>query len=92
MLASCWPTSRQAGNDLLWLVTLSHAPPPPSPAAAFFSEQLTAFELWLAHGSRDKKPPEQLPIVLQASGRTHRRAAQLSNPPAMGPVRLPGRC
>lgn len=34
----------------------------PSP---FFSEQLTAFELWLTHGSRDKKPPEQLPIVLQ---------------------------
>ena len=34
----------------------------PSP---FFSEQLTAFELWLQHGSKDKKPPEQLPIVLQ---------------------------
>ena len=34
----------------------------PSP---FFSEQLTAFELWLEHGSSDKKPPEQLPIVLQ---------------------------
>lgn len=34
----------------------------PSP---FFSEQLTAFELWLEHGSNDKKPPEQLPIVLQ---------------------------
>lgn len=34
----------------------------PSP---FFSEQLTAFELWLEHGSPDKKPPEQLPIVLQ---------------------------
>eukprot|EP00884_Botryococcus_braunii_P022981 jgi/Botrbrau1/9367/Bobra.354_2s0022.1 len=34
----------------------------PSP---FFSEQLTAFELWLEHGSRQKKPPEQLPIVLQ---------------------------
>ena len=34
----------------------------PSP---FFSEQLTAFELWLEHGSKDKKPPEQLPIVLQ---------------------------
>lgn len=31
----------------------------------FFSEQLTAFELWLDHGSADKKPPEQLPIVLQ---------------------------
>ena len=26
---------------------------------------LTAFKLWLQHGSRDKKPPEQLPIVLQ---------------------------
>ena len=34
----------------------------PSP---FFSQQLTAFELWLQHGSRDQKPPEQLPIVLQ---------------------------
>ena len=27
--------------------------------------QLTAFELWLEHGSQDKRPPEQLPIVLQ---------------------------
>ncbi|CAL8465312.1 g4847 [Coccomyxa elongata] len=34
----------------------------PSP---FFAEQLTAFELWLAHGSAMKQPPEQLPIVLQ---------------------------
>ncbi|XP_039798111.1 regulatory-associated protein of TOR 1-like isoform X1 [Panicum virgatum] len=34
----------------------------PSP---FFTEQLTAFEVWLDHGSQDKKPPEQLPIVLQ---------------------------
>ncbi|KAK1391180.1 Regulatory-associated protein of TOR 1 [Heracleum sosnowskyi] len=34
----------------------------PSP---FFTEQLTAFELWLDHGSEHKKPPEQLPIVLQ---------------------------
>ncbi|DBA97523.1 hypothetical protein WJX77_009223 [Trebouxia sp. C0004] len=34
----------------------------PSP---FFNEQLTAFELWLEHGSDEKKPPEQLPIVLQ---------------------------
>lgn len=31
----------------------------------FFTQQLTAFELWLQHGSRDKRPPEQLPIVLQ---------------------------
>jgi regulator-associated protein of mTOR len=33
--------------------------------STFFSEQLTAFDLWLAHGAQDKKPPEQLPIVLQ---------------------------
>ncbi|KAA8517495.1 hypothetical protein F0562_017875 [Nyssa sinensis] len=31
----------------------------------FFTEQLMAFELWLDHGSEHKKPPEQLPIVLQ---------------------------
>ena len=31
----------------------------------FFTEQLTAFELWLQHGSKEKNPPEQLPIVLQ---------------------------
>lgn len=31
----------------------------------FFSEQLTAFELWLEHGSSEMRPPEQLPIVLQ---------------------------
>ncbi|KAF3327412.1 regulatory-associated protein of TOR 2-like isoform X1 [Carex littledalei] len=34
----------------------------PSP---FFTEQLTAFEVWLDGGSEHKKPPEQLPIVLQ---------------------------
>ncbi|KAG5564085.1 hypothetical protein RHGRI_000307 [Rhododendron griersonianum] len=34
----------------------------PSP---FFTKQLTAFEVWLDHGSEHKKPPEQLPIVLQ---------------------------
>ncbi|ONK61806.1 uncharacterized protein A4U43_C08F33770 [Asparagus officinalis] len=34
----------------------------PSP---FFTEQLMAFEVWLDHGSERKKPPEQLPIVLQ---------------------------
>ncbi|GAB2272105.1 Regulatory-associated protein of TOR 1 [Dionaea muscipula] len=31
----------------------------------FFTEQLTGFEVWLDHGSEHKKPPEQLPIVLQ---------------------------
>lgn len=39
----------------------------PSP---FFTEQLTAFEVWLEHGSERKKPPEQLPIVLQVLYRT----------------------
>ncbi|KAL2330577.1 hypothetical protein Fmac_018158 [Flemingia macrophylla] len=34
--------------------------------STFFNEQLTAFEMWLDHGSEHKKPPEQLPIVLQA--------------------------
>ncbi|GMI64468.1 hypothetical protein like AT3G08850 [Hibiscus trionum] len=33
--------------------------------SSFFTEQLTAFEVWLDHGSEHKKPPEQLPIVLQ---------------------------
>ena len=32
---------------------------------SYFSEQLTAFEVWLEYGSADKPPPEQLPIVLQ---------------------------
>ncbi|KAG6536498.1 hypothetical protein ZIOFF_001556 [Zingiber officinale] len=31
----------------------------------FFTKQLTAFEVWLAHGSEHKKLPEQLPVVLQ---------------------------
>jgi len=31
----------------------------------FFTEQLTAFEVWLEFGSEKKRPPEQLPIVLQ---------------------------
>lgn len=31
----------------------------------FFTEQLTAFELWLEFGREDKPGPEQLPIVLQ---------------------------
>jgi len=45
----------------------------------FFAEQLTAFEVWLEFGSEDKKPPEQLPIVLQVLlSQAHRlRALQL---------------
>ncbi|PNY03703.1 regulatory-associated protein of TOR 1-like [Trifolium pratense] len=33
--------------------------------STFFTDQLTAFEVWLDHGSEHKKPPEQLPIILQ---------------------------
>ncbi|KAJ3336924.1 hypothetical protein HDU93_001887 [Gonapodya sp. JEL0774] len=33
--------------------------------SAFFAEQLTAFEVWLAKGAISKRLPEQLPIVLQ---------------------------
>ena len=49
----------------------------PSP---FFAEQLTAFELWLAHGSSLKQPPEQLPIVLQVGPA---RSAHLSLMPGL---------
>lgn len=45
----------------------------PSP---FFSEQLTAFEVWLEFGSETKRPPEQLPVVLQVLlSQTHRLRA-----------------
>lgn len=33
--------------------------------SAFFTEQLTAFEVWLERASMSRRPPEQLPIVLQ---------------------------
>ncbi|KAJ4978640.1 hypothetical protein NE237_009420 [Protea cynaroides] len=49
-------------SQLQSLVEEPNAEFQPSP---FFSEQLTAFEVWLDHGSEQKKPPEQLPIVLQ---------------------------
>ncbi len=35
--------------------------------SSFFSEQLTAFQVWLAMGSEERSPPEQLPIVLQVT-------------------------
>ena len=34
--------------------------------SSFFSEQLTAFQVWLAMGNAERDPPEQLPIMLQA--------------------------
>ncbi|PGH09861.1 hypothetical protein AJ79_05587 [Helicocarpus griseus UAMH5409] len=33
--------------------------------SSFFTEQLTAFEVYLASGPTEKNPPDQLPIVLQ---------------------------
>lgn len=33
--------------------------------STFFTEQLTAFEVYLQQGAADRKPPDQLPIVLQ---------------------------
>lgn len=33
--------------------------------STFFADQLAAFELWLKFGDEHKKPPLQLPIVLQ---------------------------
>ncbi|XP_071567767.1 regulatory-associated protein of mTOR isoform X2 [Temnothorax nylanderi] len=33
--------------------------------SSFFEDQLTAFQVWLNLGSKNRSPPEQLPIVLQ---------------------------
>jgi len=45
--------------------------------SSFFTEQLTAFEVWLEYGNHSvPKPPEQLPIVLQVLlSQTHRLRA-----------------
>lgn len=40
-------------------------PPYDYQPSTFFSEQLTAFEVWLSEGAVNPKIPEQLPIVLQ---------------------------
>ncbi|CAM6047767.1 unnamed protein product, partial [Sphagnum compactum] len=50
---------------LAQLPMLLHDPKAEFQPSPFFTEQLTAFEIWLEHGSEKKKPPEQLPIVLQ---------------------------
>ncbi|KAF3776242.1 Regulatory-associated protein of TOR 1 [Nymphaea thermarum] len=61
-----WDAWDMAAEICLSQILPTHAEPDaefqPSP---FFTEQLTAFELWLEHGSQHKRPPEQLPIVLQ---------------------------
>eukprot|EP00727_Mastigamoeba_balamuthi_P000525 m51a1_g1047 putative regulatory-associated protein of mtor (1359) ;mRNA; r:748343-753586 len=56
--------------------------------SSFFSEQLTAFEVWLEFGSEDKSPPEQLPIVLQvllSQSYRHRALLLLARFLDMGP-------
>lgn len=46
--------------------TLPPQPPSPYVHSTFFSEQLTAFEIWLEQGTVAKRrQPEQLPVVLQ---------------------------
>eukprot|EP00208_Stichococcus_sp_RCC1054_P007598 CAMPEP_0206138336 /NCGR_PEP_ID=MMETSP1473-20131121/3245_1 /ASSEMBLY_ACC=CAM_ASM_001109 /TAXON_ID=1461547 /ORGANISM="Stichococcus sp, Strain RCC1054" /LENGTH=580 /DNA_ID=CAMNT_0053531735 /DNA_START=190 /DNA_END=1929 /DNA_ORIENTATION=+ len=52
---------------LLQLPSLLESPQPDADfkASPFFAEQLRAFELWLEAGSQRRRPPEQLPIVLQ---------------------------
>lgn len=46
-------------------VLLLQDPPGVFETTNFFADQLDSFELWLLHGSSDKPPPRQLPIVLQ---------------------------
>ncbi|KAG5582222.1 hypothetical protein H5410_052849, partial [Solanum commersonii] len=50
---------------LLQLPTLLADPSVEFQPSSFFTDQLTAFELWLDYGSENKKPPVQLPVVLQ---------------------------
>ena len=47
-----------------WLKGILEEDKPYVPSS-FFEEQLTAFDVWLSHGSEERTPPEQLPIVLQ---------------------------
>jgi regulator-associated protein of mTOR len=51
------PTGPTPGDALTKVLDYKHS--------TFFAEQLTAFEVWLSKGTISKKPPEQLPIVLQ---------------------------
>eukprot|EP01133_Synstelium_polycarpum_P018713 gene18713-22384_t len=47
------------------LPTLLADPTAEFKSSPFFTEQLTAFEVWLEFGAEHKDPPAQLPIVLQ---------------------------
>eukprot|EP00698_Gefionella_okellyi_P000460 TRINITY_DN1041_c0_g1_i1.p1 TRINITY_DN1041_c0_g1~~TRINITY_DN1041_c0_g1_i1.p1 ORF type:complete len:1112 (+),score=196.08 TRINITY_DN1041_c0_g1_i1:55-3390(+) len=54
-----------AENCLTQLATVTDDPTAEYRHSTFFTDQLAAFELWLKFGDQKKKPPEQLPIVLQ---------------------------
>ena len=56
--------------------------------STFFTEQLTAFEVWLDFANEDKGVPEQLPIVLQvllSTSHRHRALALLARFVDLGP-------
>ncbi|GFY83843.1 regulatory-associated protein of TOR 1 [Actinidia rufa] len=65
-MALRWDAWDMAGEICLsQLPTLLEDPNADFQPSPFFTDQLAAFEVWLDHGSEQKKPPEQLPIVLQ---------------------------
>jgi regulator-associated protein of mTOR len=67
-----------ADECLAQLPGLLADPPAEYKFSTFFSEQLTAFEIWLqfGHVAEKRRPPEQLPIVLQVLlSQTHRLRA-----------------
>ncbi|KAG8468461.1 hypothetical protein KFE25_013544 [Diacronema lutheri] len=60
------------------LLAAGDGPRPAFRFSTFFAEQLTAFEVWLQFGARNRSTPEQLPVVLQVLlSQTHRLRALL---------------
>eukprot|EP01129_Flabellula_baltica_P008386 TRINITY_DN3324_c0_g1_i1.p2 TRINITY_DN3324_c0_g1~~TRINITY_DN3324_c0_g1_i1.p2 ORF type:complete len:1178 (-),score=237.26 TRINITY_DN3324_c0_g1_i1:3580-7074(-) len=54
--------------DLVMDIFLSYLTKPNMieyPPSTFFDDQLIAFSVWLEFGSEQKKPPEQLPIIMK---------------------------
>ena len=77
-----WDAWELAAEQTLSLVLaqLRAAAVPSAPLAPFFAEQLSAFEVWLtfaaADGRRERRPLQQLPVLLQALlSPTHRLRA-----------------
>jgi len=66
----------EADHCLSQLLDLVNDPDYEYKHSSFFTEQLTAFEVWLEFGTEHKKPPLQLPIVLQVLlSQQHRQRA-----------------